>query len=75
MDILDRVLQRAMKIFEGQEQVLYEEKQRQLGVFGLERRRYRGDFIKLYKYLIRGVKMEPNSCQWCCNRTRAMGTN
>jgi len=64
-DILEQVQQRAMNMTKGMEHLLYKKRLTQLGLFSLEKRRLRGHFINIYKYLMGGVKkMEPGSLQW-----------
>lgn len=53
MDILDWVQQRASKMVKGLKHLTYEQRLRELGLFGLEKRRL---LIKVYEYLIWGHK-------------------
>ena len=77
MGRLEKVQQRAMKMLKEWENLSYEERLRELGLFSLEKRRIRGTSSMYINTSREGAnRKEPGSFQWCLlTGPEAMGTN
>jgi len=51
VELLERVHRRAMNMIRGPEQLLYEDRLMELGLFSMEKRRLQGDPIAAFQYL------------------------
>ena len=72
-----RVQRRATEIIRGLEHLSFQERQRELGLFNLEKRRLQWDLIVAFHYVKRAYKWEGDWLfTWCDNdRTRTNGFN
>ncbi|KFW72994.1 hypothetical protein AS28_10536, partial [Pygoscelis adeliae] len=73
--LLERVQKRVTKVIRGMEDLSYEERLRELGLFSLEKRRLWGHFIAAYQYLKGAYKKDGDKdfSRACCDRARGNG--
>ena len=73
VELLEWVQRRTTKMIRGLEQLSYEERLRELGLFSFEKRRLRGDLIVAFQYLKGAYKQEGDQLFMRVDDGRARG--
>ena len=75
MDLLEQVQRMATKMIQRLENLSYEERLRELGMFSLEKRRLQGDLIAAFQYLKGACRKDGENIfiRACYNKTRTNG--
>ena len=75
MDPIEHIQRKATKMTQGMENLSYKDRQRELGLYSLEKRGLQGDPRAAFQHLKGGCKKEGNRLfsRVCCDRTRGNG--
>ena len=75
MDLLEKIQKRATKMMRGLKHLSCEDRQRELSLFSLQKRRFRGDLTATFQYLKDAYMKDDENLfsKACCDRTKSSG--